>query len=70
MKRLRVLMTRQEIVPDRLAGAAAVVVDVFLATTTLLTMLEFVADVGASDLVPEVGAGQLTRGGRLQEIYL
>ena len=69
MKRLRVLMTRQEIVPDRLAGAAAVVVDVFLATT-LLTMLEFVADVGASDLVPEVGAGQLTRGGRLQEIYL
>ena len=40
MKRLRVLMTREEIVPDRLAGATAVVVDVFLATTTLLTILE------------------------------
>ena len=40
MKRLRVLMTRQEMVPDRLAGATAVVVDVFLATTTLLTILE------------------------------
>jgi phosphosulfolactate phosphohydrolase-like enzyme len=40
MKRLRVLMTREEIVPDRLAGAIAVVVDVFLATTKLLTILE------------------------------
>ena len=40
MKRLRVLMTREEIVADRLAGATAVVVDVFLATTTLLTILE------------------------------
>ena len=40
MKRLRVLMTREELVPDRLAGATAVVVDVFLATTTLLTILE------------------------------
>jgi 2-phosphosulfolactate phosphatase len=40
MKQLRVLMTRGEIVPDRLAGATAVVVDVFLATTTLLTVLE------------------------------
>ena len=39
-KRLRVLMTREEIVPDRLAGATAVVFDVFLATTTLLTILE------------------------------
>jgi hypothetical protein len=29
MKRLRVLMTREEIVADRLAGATAVVVDVF-----------------------------------------
>jgi 2-phosphosulfolactate phosphatase len=35
-----VLMTREEIVPERLAGATAVVLDVFLATTTLLTMLE------------------------------
>jgi 2-phosphosulfolactate phosphatase len=33
-------MTREEIVPDRLADATAVVVDVFLATTTLLTILE------------------------------
>ena len=33
-------MTRQEIVPERLAGATAVVIDVFLATTTLLTILE------------------------------
>jgi 2-phosphosulfolactate phosphatase len=33
-------MTRQEIVPERLEGAIAVVVDVFLATTTLLTILE------------------------------
>jgi 2-phosphosulfolactate phosphatase len=40
MKRLRVLMTREEIVPERLAGATAVVVDVFLTTTTLLTILE------------------------------
>jgi 2-phosphosulfolactate phosphatase len=40
VKRLQVLMTRQEIVPDRLAGGTAVVVDVFLATTTLLTILE------------------------------
>jgi 2-phosphosulfolactate phosphatase len=40
MGRLRVLMNRQEVVPERLAGATAVVVDVFLATTTLLTILE------------------------------
>ena len=33
-------MTREEIVPQRLSGATAVVVDVFLATTTLLTILE------------------------------
>src|ERR687893_1651316 len=48
MKRLRVLMTREEIVPDRLAGATAVVADVFLATTTLLTILEN----GASRVFP------------------
>jgi len=40
LKRLRVLMTRQEVVPGRLPGATAVVVDVFMATTTLLTILE------------------------------
>ena len=48
MKRLRVLMTRQEIVPERLAGATAVVIDVFMATTTLLTILEN----GARDVYP------------------
>ncbi len=41
-------MTRQEIVPERLAGATAVVVDVFMATTTLLTILEN----GARDVFP------------------
>ena len=40
MKRLRVLMTRQEIMPERLAGATAVVFDVFMATTTLLAIME------------------------------
>ena len=33
-------MTRQEIVPERLSDATVVVLDVFLATTTLLTILE------------------------------
>src|ERR687886_1851881 len=40
LKRLRVLMTRQEIEPEKLAEATVVVIDVFLATTTLLTILE------------------------------
>ncbi len=40
MKRLRVLMTREEIEPEKLAGATVVVIDVFMATTTLLTILE------------------------------
>ena len=40
VKRLRVLMTRHEVQPERLPGATAVVFDVFLATTTLLTILE------------------------------
>ena len=48
MKRLRVLMTRQEIVPERLSGATAVIFDVFMATTTLLTILEN----GARDVYP------------------
>lgn len=39
-RRLRVLACREEIRPDRLEGATAVVIDVFLATTTLLTILE------------------------------
>ena len=34
------LMARQEIAPERLDGATAVVIDVILATTTLLTILE------------------------------
>jgi phosphosulfolactate phosphohydrolase-like enzyme len=70
MKRLRVLMACGGIVPDRLTGATAVVVDVFLATTTLLTVLENgargvfpVARVGeaegASELVAEVVGGRL-----------
>src|SRR4028118_666241 len=37
---MRVLMTWQELVPERLAGATVVVLDVFVATTTLLTILE------------------------------
>ena len=56
VKRLRVLMIREEIVPERLAGATAVVLDVFLATTTLLTILEN----GAGRVfraVPAVGEG-------------
>ncbi|CAN5706767.1 2-phosphosulfolactate phosphatase family protein [soil metagenome] len=34
------MMSRQEISPDRLADATVVVLDVFMATTTLLTILE------------------------------
>ena len=66
MKRLRVLMTQHDLLPDRLAGATAVVVDVFLATTTRLTVRETVANKAVGDLVPEVRACQLTRGYRLR----
>ncbi|CAA9417691.1 MAG: Probable 2-phosphosulfolactate phosphatase [uncultured Rubrobacteraceae bacterium] len=71
MKRLRVLMTRQEIVPGRLAGATVVVLDVFMATTTLLAILEN----GARDVYPaeslreaerireKLGPGNVLRGG-------
>jgi 2-phosphosulfolactate phosphatase len=71
LKKLRVLMTRQEIVPERLAGATAVVFDVFMATTTLLTILEN----GARDVYPvasleeaeqvmeKLDTGPLLRGG-------
>ncbi len=48
LKRLRVLLTRQEIVPERLPGATVVVLDVFMATTTLLTIL----DNGARGIYP------------------
>lgn len=47
-RKLRVLATREEIRPDRLEGATAVVVDVFMTTTTLLTAL----DNGARRVVP------------------
>ncbi len=40
MKQLHVWMTKEEIVPERLEGAVAVVMDVLLATTTMVTMVE------------------------------
>src|SRR5918998_733056 len=51
LKRARVLMTREEVVPERLPGATAVVLDVFMATTTLLAIL----DNGARDVYPVAG---------------
>ena len=71
MKRLRVLLTRQEIVPERLPGATAVVIDVFMATTTLLTILENgakgvypVASLEEPDeVVTKLDASKLLRGG-------
>lgn len=63
-------MTRQEVMPEFLSGSTAVVLDVFLATTTLLTILENgarrvfpVATVeAAEELRNELGDGVL-RGG-------
>jgi 2-phosphosulfolactate phosphatase len=71
LKRLRVLMTRQEIEPEKLSGATVVVVDVLLATTTLLTILEngarSVYAVASLEEADEVGGGLdpagLLRGG-------
>lgn len=71
MKRLRVLMTREEIEPDKLAGATVVVIDVFLATTTLLAILEngarAVYPVASLEEADEVGekldAARTLRGG-------
>jgi 2-phosphosulfolactate phosphatase len=71
LKRLRVLLTRQEIVPERLPGATAIVIDVFMATTTLLTILENgakgvypVASLEDADEVAEkLDASKLLRGG-------
>jgi len=71
LKRIRVLMTRQEVVPGRLSGATAVVFDVFMATTTLLTILENgarnvypVASLEEADQVKEtLDTGSLLRGG-------
>ena len=64
-------MTRQEVVPGRLSGATAVVFDVFMATTTLLTILENgartvypVASLEEADQVKEtLDTGSLLRGG-------
>jgi 2-phosphosulfolactate phosphatase len=71
LKRIRVLMTRQEIVPERLSGATVVVLDVFMATTTLLTILENgargvfpVESLEEADKVKEnLDAASLLRGG-------
>ena len=64
-------MTRQEIMPERLAGATSVVFDVFMATTTLLTILENgarnvfpVASLEEADqAVEKLDTGSLLRGG-------
>jgi 2-phosphosulfolactate phosphatase len=71
LKRLRVLMTRQEIEPEKLPDATVVVVDVFLATTTLLTIFEngarSVYPIATLEEAEEVGNGldpsHLLRGG-------
>lgn len=71
-KRIRALMTRQEkIVPERLASATVIVIDVFMATTTLLTILENgargvfpVESLEEADRVKEnLDASSLLRGG-------
>ncbi len=64
-------MTRQEIEPEKFPGATVVVIDVLLATTTLLTILEngarTVYPVATLEEAEEVGAGldktRLLRGG-------
>lgn len=53
-------MTRQEVVPERLPGATVVVLDVFMATTTLLTILEN----GARGVYP---VGSLDESDRVRE---
>jgi 2-phosphosulfolactate phosphatase len=71
MRRLRVLATQEEIVPELLAGATAVVIDVMLATTTLVTILENgarrVLPVGslqeAEQVCARLDAAALVRGG-------
>lgn len=69
--RISVLVTKEEIRPERLEGTTTVVVDVFMATTTLLTIL----DNGARRVFPvgdleeaearsrEIDPGRLLRGG-------
>lgn len=51
MRRLHLWLTKEQIVEERLRGAAAVVIDVFLATTTILTILER----GARAVIPVAG---------------
>jgi 2-phosphosulfolactate phosphatase len=71
LKRLRVLLTREEIVPERLPGATAVVIDVFMATTTLLTILDNGAEgvypvaslEEADEVAVELDASRILRGG-------
>ncbi len=67
MKRLRVLMTWQEIEPEKLPGATVVVLDVFLATTTLLTAFEN----GACNVYPVASVEEVEEvGGRLDQTSL
>jgi 2-phosphosulfolactate phosphatase len=71
LKRLRVLLTREEVVPERLPGSTAVVIDVFMATTTLLTILQNgargvypVASLREADEVAaKLGVADVLRGG-------
>src|SRR5918997_3901175 len=62
-------MTQQELAPEKLSGAIVVVVDVLLATTTLLTILEngarSVYAVASLEEADEVGGG-LDPGGLLR----
>lgn len=69
--RISVLVTKEEIRPDRLEGTTTVVVDVFMATSTLLTILENgarrvfpVGDLEAAESrARELEADRLLRGG-------
>lgn len=71
MNKLRVLMTREEIRSERLAGSTVVVIDAFMATTTLVTILENgargVYPVDSLEEAEEVGShlepSRLIRGG-------
>lgn len=74
LKRLKVMMTRREIVPGQLDGAVAVVLDVILATTTLTTIVEngarsiFVADTldDVERLAAPLDPAKVLRGGEQQ----
>jgi len=67
LKRLRVLITWQEIEPEKLPGATVVVLDVFLATTTLLTAFEN----GARNVYPVASVEEVEEvGGKLDQMSL